>query len=72
MSKCSRRVFAQRPTFCRYLYFLLSGGLFRSYGAWKREGEPNPFVRPCYDEGMTSRSEIVFLFRTEFASHASR
>ena len=71
MSKCTGRVFAQSPSLYRYLYFLVSGVRFRTYGAWKKDGEPNPFIRPCYGERMTSRSEIMSLFRSEFASHAS-
>lgn len=71
MSKYVQRKFAQKSSFYRYLYFLVSGLRFRSFAAWKQEGEPNPFVRPCYDARITSRSELVSLFRSRLTSHVS-
>ena len=71
MSKCTVRRFAQKPSFYRYLYFLVSGIRFRTYADWKRNGESNPFARPCHDARVTSRSELLSLFRSRLTSHVS-
>ena len=65
------RRFAQKPSFYRYLYFLVSGVRLRTYAAWKRDGESNPFVRPCYEPRRTTQAELVSLFRSRLTSHVS-
>lgn len=56
------RTFARNSPQYRYLYFILSGLRFKSFSAWKKDGEPNPFVRPSYGVKSTSRAEIEEIF----------
>ena len=56
------QTFARKSPHYRYVYFILSGLRFKSFSAWKKDGEPNPFVRPSYRVRSTSRAEIEDLF----------
>lgn len=46
----------------RYAYYLLSGCRLASFAAWRRRGEPNPFVRPSYERRQTQRTEFTEIF----------
>ena len=50
-------------------YFILSSLRLQSYSTWKQSGEPNPFVRTCYELRRTTRSELVSLFPSRLSSH---
>lgn len=68
MRKIVAPSFARMSPVIRYAYFILSSLTLRSYSAWKQEGEPNPFVRPCYEMLRTTRSELVSLFPSHLTS----
>jgi len=55
--------FHRLPRVLRYFYYLISGFRLRSYGAWKRDGEPNPFARSRPVRKETTRPEIADIFR---------
>lgn len=51
------------PRLFRYIYFLLSGFRMISYGRWKTQGEPNPFVSQQAKHRHTSQQEILDIFQ---------
>ncbi|MEO9827465.1 MAG: hypothetical protein ABJF50_23915 [Paracoccaceae bacterium] len=54
----------EKPHLFRYIYFLLSSFRVISYGQWKSEGEPNPFVSPQEAKRRhTSQQEIADIFQ---------
>ena len=69
MRKIIAPSFSRKASVYRYVYFLLSSLRLHSYSAWKQAGEPNPFVRSCYELRRTSRSELVCLFPSRLTSH---
>ena len=59
--------------FVRYVYFLLSSFKLQSFGNWRADGEPNPFLRiPRRRRVSTSRQEIVDIFEDHGIGWANR
>ena len=62
---------AKRSGPFRYLHFLVSGVRYKSYAAWKADGEPNPFVTPTYRHKSVVKSEFLDIFG-EYRQEPSR
>lgn len=69
MFRMSERGFARLPRGFRYIYFLASGVRLKGYGEWKRDGEPNPFVKAERRRRSTTRIEIVDIFAENLGDH---
>ena len=58
----------RRSKVYRYLFFLVTNVRFKSYGAWLREGEPNPFVAKTYRHTQTERVDFIDIFEDKLGS----
>ena len=67
----SQETLARRSSLFRYLHFLISGVRYKSYAAWKAEGEPNPFVSPTYRHKGTRQVDFLDIFG-EYRGSSSR
>lgn len=62
MLKKSPSELAKRSAAYRYLYFVVTSFKMKSFRAWKRDGEPNPFVEKTYRHNVTERVEFTDIF----------
>ena len=62
MLRVHQRPLARQNRVFRYVYYLISSCQYKSYSAWLAEGEPNPFVKPDFEERQTYRLEIQDIF----------
>ncbi len=62
MLNFSKEKLAGKPALFRYAYFLVSSCRYKSFRAWKRDGEPNPFVTKTYRHTVTERVEFTDIF----------
>ena len=58
----SKETLAKRSSLFRYVHFLVSSFSYRSYAAWKADGEPNPFVTKTYRHNGTRQVEFLDIF----------
>lgn len=72
MFRLSASKLAEKPALHRYLYFLFSSFQLTSFRAWRRAGEPNPFVGKTYRQHVTERVEFVDIFGDDLATQRSR
>ncbi len=56
----------------RYARFLITTLTFKTYQAWKKAGEPNPFARREYRLKTTTRHEMEEAFSGNLARHRIR
>ena len=52
----------KRSATFRYVYFLITSVKFKSFRAWKEDGEPDPFVEKTYRTVVTERVEFTDIF----------
>lgn len=62
MLRVNKRPLAKKSRLLRYAYYLFSSCQYKSYAAWLGEGEPNPFVKPGFENRQTHRLEIQDIF----------
>lgn len=62
MLKPSASKLAKKSETFRYIYFLISSCKLKSFKAWKKAGEPNPFVAKTYRHNVTARVEFTDIF----------
>ena len=62
MLKLSPAQLAKRSAAFRYLYFMVTSFKMKSFRAWQRDGEPNPFVEKTYRHNVTERVEFADIF----------
>jgi hypothetical protein len=62
MLKLSPSSLAKRSETFRYLYFVITSFKLKSFRAWKKAGEPNPFVTKTYRHNVTARVEFTDIF----------
>ena len=53
---------AKKSPVFRYIYYIVSGFRLKSFRAWSKEGEPNPFAAKSYRAVRTERVEFVNIF----------
>jgi len=66
MLRVHQRPLARQNRPLRYAYFLISGFRYKSYSDWIKEGEPNPFVKPDFENRQTHRIEIQDIFDKDY------
>ncbi len=67
----STETLAKRSSFFRYLHFIVSSVRYKSFAAWKADGEPNPFVTPTYRHKGTHQVEFLDIFK-DYRGSSSR
>ena len=72
MLKLSKSQLANKPAIIRYLYFVTSSCKLVSFSAWRRAGEPNPFVGKTYRQHVTERIEFVDIFGDDLNDRGPR
>ena len=72
MFKFSASDLAARPKVFRYLYYVLSSFQLKSFRSWRKEGEPNPFVKKTYRRKVTDRVEFVDIFGDDLDARRPR
>lgn len=65
MFRLSATDLAVKPAAFRYAYYILTSVNPKSFRAWRKEGEPNPFVAKTYRRQVTERVEFVDIFGEE-------
>lgn len=53
---------ASRADIKNYLYFIVSTGLFQTYGGWVSMGRANPHLKIVKRKETTTRAEIADIF----------
>ena len=62
MFKLPASKLSQKSELFRYFYYVFSSFKLRSFKAWKKAGEPNPFVAKTYRHNVTARVEFTDIF----------
>ncbi len=63
--KANKDSLGEMPHLFQYFYFLLSSFRMISYGHWKAQGAPNPFVSQNAKRRHTSQQEILDIFQDQ-------